>query len=55
MEQLEDYEDDDSVGLVEWKEVRIGVVRRTEQVEATYVCRRNDWTQIACRLLGGSL
>lgn len=54
LERLEDYEDDESVRLVEWKEVRTGLVRRPEQVEATYVCRRDDWTQIAWRLLGAA-
>lgn len=54
IERLQDYEDDEPVRLVEWKEVRTGLVRRPEQIEATYVCRRDDWSEIAWRLLGAA-
>ena len=48
--RLADYEDDEKVRLVEWKEVRTGLVRRMGQVEATYVSKRGDWEEIARQL-----
>lgn len=50
MARLHEYEDDDLVRLMEYKEVRTGLVRRPEQVKPTYVCTRADWEQVADQL-----
>lgn len=45
--RLEEVDDDKVVRLETWKEVRTGVVRRPDQVEPTYVCRRGSWNEVA--------
>jgi len=48
--RLADYEDDEKVRLIEWKEVRTGLVRRMGQVEPTYISKRGDWEEVAWQL-----
>lgn len=48
--KLAGCEDDEKVRLVEWKEVRTGIVRRMGQVEATYISKRGQWEEVAWQL-----
>lgn len=54
LERLKEYEDDELVRLLEFKEVRTGLARRPGQVEPTYVCRRGSWGELGWQVFGAA-
>jgi hypothetical protein len=46
------YEPDDRVRDVEWKEVRVGLVRRSDERSKKYVCRMGDYDDICKQMFG---
>lgn len=48
----EGYEPDDRVRKVEWKEVRVGLVRPLDESSKKYVCRMGDYDEICEQMFG---